>query len=70
MNGKRVSWETLEEILRRCEMTEREKRQEWFEMRKLRSEGWTLQRIADKFGYTVNVVARICRYETHVHGFF
>jgi len=48
----------------------KEQRQKIFEMRKLRSEGWKLKDIAEKYGIGTSVVARICRYETHVHTFF
>ncbi len=47
----------------------KEQRQKVFEMRKLRSEGWKLKDIAEKYGAGTSVVSKICRYETYVHTF-
>ncbi len=47
----------------------KEKRQIAFEMRKLRSEGWKLKDIAEKYGVSASVVSKLCRYETHVYAF-
>ncbi len=48
----------------------KEQRQKVFEMRKLRSEGWKLKDIAEKYGVGTSVASKICRYETYIHTFF
>ena len=47
----------------------KDQRQKVFEIRKLRSEGWKLKDIAEKYGAGTSVVSKICRYETYVHTF-
>jgi len=44
-------------------------RQQAFEMRKLRCEGMGLKEIAEKYGVSMSVASKICRYETHVYYF-
>ena len=45
----------------------KEKRQDYLEMRTLRSAGWKLKDISAKTGYTIGSVSRICNYQTEVH---
>ncbi|KKL47667.1 hypothetical protein LCGC14_2333260 [marine sediment metagenome] len=44
-------------------------RQQAFEMRKLRCAGMGLKEIAEKYGVSMSVVSKICRYETHIYYF-
>ena len=44
-------------------------RQQAFEMRQLRCGGMGLKEIAEKYGVSISVASKICRYETHIYYF-